>query len=242
MTGRRLTPIMEIPAPGVCRPCWRPSRASGQDAFMGSYRRRTRRASPTRAPSGARPPAGIDWHRPPTAVLDDGHPPFSRWFPDGVLNTCFNALDRHVPAGRGDQAGAGLRQSRSPAPCARCTYARAAATRSPAFAGALQALGVGQGRPRRRLHADGARGRRRHARLRAARRRALGRLRRVRRERARRAHRRRAARRSIVTASCGIEPTRVVQYKPMLDAAMAAADAPSPTTASSCSARRPRRS
>ena len=46
----------------------------------------------------------IDWYAAPTTVLDDGNPPFYRWFPDGVLNTCFNALDRHVAAGRADQA------------------------------------------------------------------------------------------------------------------------------------------
>ena len=47
--------------------------------------------------------AGIDWVRPPAAVLDASAPPLYRWFPDGVLNTCHNALDRHVAAGRGDQ-------------------------------------------------------------------------------------------------------------------------------------------
>jgi propionyl-CoA synthetase len=46
---------------------------------------------------------GIDWDRPPATVLDDSNPPFYRWFPDGRLNTCHNAVDRHVEAGRGDQ-------------------------------------------------------------------------------------------------------------------------------------------
>ena len=45
---------------------------------------------------------GIDWYRAPTAVLDSSSAPFYRWFSDGVLNTCFNALDRHVCDGRGD--------------------------------------------------------------------------------------------------------------------------------------------
>ena len=44
----------------------------------------------------------IDWITPPTKVLDDSNAPFYRWFPDATLNTCFNALDRHV-AERGDQ-------------------------------------------------------------------------------------------------------------------------------------------
>ena len=45
----------------------------------------------------------IDWVTPPTRALDASNPPFSRWFPDGELNTCYNAVDRHVAAGRGDQ-------------------------------------------------------------------------------------------------------------------------------------------
>ena len=46
----------------------------------------------------------IDWYRAPTAVLDVSNPPFCHWFAGGVLNTCFNALDRHVRDGRADQA------------------------------------------------------------------------------------------------------------------------------------------
>ena len=46
----------------------------------------------------------VDWYRAPAAVLDASNPPFYHWFPDGVLNTCFNALDRHVRDGRGGQA------------------------------------------------------------------------------------------------------------------------------------------
>ncbi len=45
----------------------------------------------------------IDWITPPTTVLDDSRPPFYRWFPDGTLNTCYNAVDRHVAGGRADQ-------------------------------------------------------------------------------------------------------------------------------------------
>jgi propionyl-CoA synthetase len=46
---------------------------------------------------------GIDWYREPAVILDDSNPPFYRWFPDGILNTCFNALDRHVSSGRASQ-------------------------------------------------------------------------------------------------------------------------------------------
>ncbi|MBE7162569.1 MAG: propionyl-CoA synthetase, partial [Williamsia herbipolensis] len=42
----------------------------------------------------------IDWITPPTVALDATAAPLYRWFPDGTLNTCFNAVDRHVAAGR----------------------------------------------------------------------------------------------------------------------------------------------
>ena len=45
----------------------------------------------------------IEWTRPPAAILDRTSVPSARWFPDGELNTCFNALDRHVRDGRGAQ-------------------------------------------------------------------------------------------------------------------------------------------
>ena len=45
----------------------------------------------------------IDWFRRWDRVLDDSRAPFYRWFPGGQLNTCFNAVDRHVDAGRGGQ-------------------------------------------------------------------------------------------------------------------------------------------
>jgi len=45
----------------------------------------------------------IDWITKPTKALDDRTAPVYRWFPDAELNTCYNAIDRHVLAGRGDQ-------------------------------------------------------------------------------------------------------------------------------------------
>ena len=47
---------------------------------------------------------GIHWDRRWSRVLDSARAPFFRWFPGGRLNTCFNALDRHVEAGRGARA------------------------------------------------------------------------------------------------------------------------------------------
>ncbi len=45
----------------------------------------------------------IYWYQKPQQLLDDTDPPFYRWFPDGITNACYNALDIHVEAGRGDQ-------------------------------------------------------------------------------------------------------------------------------------------
>ena len=45
----------------------------------------------------------VSWIREPRRILDDTNPPYYRWFPDAELNTCANALDRHVEAGRADQ-------------------------------------------------------------------------------------------------------------------------------------------
>ena len=47
--------------------------------------------------------AAIDWAREPDEILDASRPPFYRWFPDAELNTCENALDRHVGGGRAEQ-------------------------------------------------------------------------------------------------------------------------------------------
>jgi propionyl-CoA synthetase len=46
----------------------------------------------------------ITWVKKWDKVLDDSNKPFYRWFTGGELNTCYNAVDRHVLAGRGDQA------------------------------------------------------------------------------------------------------------------------------------------
>lgn len=45
----------------------------------------------------------VHWETPPQKALDSSANPIYRWFPDGQLNTCYNAVDRHVQAGRGDQ-------------------------------------------------------------------------------------------------------------------------------------------
>ena len=111
--------------------------------------------------------------------------------PTRTLNTCYNALDRHVVAGRGDQAAliydspvTGTRRT--------LTYAELL-EQVAAFAGRPAWARRREGRPGRHLHADDPRGRRRDARLRPDRRRALRGVRRLRGQRARRPHRRRPA-------------------------------------------------
>src|SRR5262245_14290420 len=47
---------------------------------------------------------GIRWHKKWHKVFDDSRKPFDRWFVGGELNTCDNAVDRHVENGRADQA------------------------------------------------------------------------------------------------------------------------------------------
>ena len=46
----------------------------------------------------------LHWDKPYDKLLDDSNPPFYRWFSNGQLNTCYNAVDRHVLNGRADQA------------------------------------------------------------------------------------------------------------------------------------------
>ncbi|MFV0436367.1 MAG: propionyl-CoA synthetase [Desulfopila sp.] len=47
---------------------------------------------------------GITWYKECDKVLDSSNPPFYRWFRGGKMNTCYNAVDRHVENGKGDQA------------------------------------------------------------------------------------------------------------------------------------------
>lgn len=86
---------------------------------------------------------GIDWTTPPTTAVDGSRPPFYRWFPDGELNTSYNCIDRHVEAGRGDQA-AYIYDSAVTGTKETITYSQLLQQVS-AFAGALAAEGVGRG-------------------------------------------------------------------------------------------------
>ena len=46
---------------------------------------------------------GIDWGQKPTFALNESNEPLFEWYTDSYVNTCFNAVDRHVEKGQGDQ-------------------------------------------------------------------------------------------------------------------------------------------
>ncbi|MCK6545084.1 propionyl-CoA synthetase [Myxococcota bacterium] len=85
----------------------------------------------------------IHWTKPFDRVLDDTRAPFYRWFAGGELNTCYNVLDRHVDAGRGDQAALIYD---SPVTQTKRTYTyRELRDQVAVFAGGLARLGVKKG-------------------------------------------------------------------------------------------------
>ncbi len=87
--------------------------------------------------------AALHWDRPWEAVLDGEKAPFYRWFRGGRLNTCYNAVDRHVAAGRGAQPAI-IHDSPVTDSKRVITYAQLQ-TLVAHFAGALVRNGVGHG-------------------------------------------------------------------------------------------------
>ncbi len=160
----------------------------------------------------------IDWDRAPDRVFDPALGVYGRWFPGGRLNTCFNAVDRHVAAGRGDQPAI-IHDSPMTGRIETLTYA-ALQARVARLAGALAARGVGAGdrvviyMP---MVPEAAIAMLATARLGAVHSVVFGGF-----AAAELAARIADARpKAIVSASCGLEPGRVVAYKPLLDAAIA---------------------
>ncbi|MBI5014225.1 MAG: propionyl-CoA synthetase [Deltaproteobacteria bacterium] len=86
----------------------------------------------------------ITWTKRWDKVLDDSNPPFYRWFVGGTLNTCYNALDRHVEGGRADQVALIYDSPVTGGTVQKFTY-RELRDQVATFAGALKALGVGKG-------------------------------------------------------------------------------------------------
>ena len=158
----------------------------------------------------------VSWTREPSRVLDDDNPPFYRWFPDGELNTCANALDRHIET-RGDQPALIYD---SPVTGSKRTYTyRELLSDTARFAGVLRDLGVGKG-DRVVLYMpmipEAVIAMLACARLGAVHSVVFGGF--AGHELATRIDDTRPV--VIVSASCGVEPTRVVEYKPMLDHAL----------------------
>ena len=159
----------------------------------------------------------IEWITPPTTVLDASNPPFYRWFPGATMNTCWNALDRHVRDGRGEQLAL-IYDSPVTGTTRSFTYAALLADVAK-FAGVLAGLGVEKGDrvliylpmvPEAVIAMLAC------ARLGAIHSVVFGGF-----APAELAARIEDAKPSvIVSASCGIEPNRTIAYKPMLDAAL----------------------
>ncbi|HUT48412.1 MAG TPA: propionyl-CoA synthetase [Alphaproteobacteria bacterium] len=163
---------------------------------------------------------GIDWIKKWDTVLDDANPPFYRWFVGGEVNTCHNALDRHVEGGRAAQAALIYD---SPVTDTIKTYSyRELRDEVATFTGVLAGLGVTKGDrvivympmiPQAAIAMLAV------ARLGAVHSVVFGGF----------AANELAVRiddakpKVIVSASCGIEPGRIVEYKPLLDGAIEAA-------------------
>ncbi|HEX3537066.1 MAG TPA: propionyl-CoA synthetase [Stellaceae bacterium] len=162
----------------------------------------------------------IDWEKRWDRVLDDSRPPFYRWFPGGRLNTCWNALDRHVAAGRGERVAL-IYDSPATTTISRFTY-RELRDRTARFAGVLAGLGVKKG-DRVLIYMpmvpEAAVAMLACARLGAVHSVVFGGF--ASHELATRIDDAKPV--AIVTASCGIETDRIIPYKPLLDAAIAEA-------------------
>ena len=159
----------------------------------------------------------LDWDRKWDRVLDDSAAPFYRWFAGGMLNTCHNALDRHVEGGRGDQLAL-IHDSPVTESVATFTY-RELRDEVALFAGALAERGVSRGdrviiyMP---MVPEAAIAMLACARLGAVHSVVFGGF--AANELAVRIDD--CAPRVVVSASCGIEGKRVIAYKPLLDEAI----------------------
>jgi len=162
----------------------------------------------------------IDWYSPWDRVLDDSKQPFYRWFAGATCNTCYNAVDRHVEAGRGEQAAI-IYDSPITGKLRTLTYANLQ-DKVARCAGVLRSLGVEKGDrviiympmvPQALVAMLGC------ARIGAVHSVVFGGF----------APNELATRivdsnaKVILTASCGLEPGRIVSYKPMVDEAISLA-------------------
>ncbi|MDN5569381.1 MAG: AMP-binding protein, partial [Paracoccus sp. (in: a-proteobacteria)] len=158
----------------------------------------------------------IDWTQPPSrAFFDQG--PAGEWFSDGMVNTCWNAIDRHVQAGHGDRLAV-IHDSAMTGKVERLTYAQLQ-DQVARLAGVLAAHGIGKGdrviiyMPMipQALQAMMA-----CARIGAIHSVVFGGF--AAHELAVRIDDARP--KAILAASCGLEPNRIVPYKPLMDRAL----------------------
>ncbi|MCP4091565.1 MAG: propionyl-CoA synthetase [Gammaproteobacteria bacterium] len=161
--------------------------------------------------------SGISWYKSWDKVLDDSNKPFYHWFAGGELNTCYNALDRHVENGRADQKAL-IHDSPVTGTVTTYTYAELRDAVA-SFAGALKELGVEKGDrvivympmiPEAAIAMLGC------ARIGAIHSVVFGGF--AANELATRIDD--AKPKVIVSASCGIEGQKVIEYKPLLDGAI----------------------
>ena len=184
---------------------------------MGAYRSAVDRARTDPQGFWAKQAALLEWFKPFRSVLDLDPSGGANWFSDGELNACHEALDRHVSAGHGDRIALVFDSAMSGI-VRRFTY-REMQGRVAELAGSLRRFGVGRGDrvliympmiPEAVM-----------AMLACAR---LGAIHSVvfggfgPRELALRIDHARP--RVVIAASCGLEPGRIVPYKPFLDEAI----------------------
>ncbi len=159
----------------------------------------------------------IHWHQPPSRALFDRGNDLYEWYADGLTNTCYNAVDRHVADGRGDQVAI-IHDSPITGTIRKITYADLL-TRVATLAGALQAQGITKGdrviiyMP---MVPEAVEAMLACARIGAIHSVVFGGF--AAHELAVRIDD--ATPRAIIAASCGLEPGRVVHYKPLLDSAI----------------------
>ena len=159
----------------------------------------------------------IDWVEKPSKALFDGNAPLYEWFCDGKVNTCWNALDRHVEAGRGDQVAI-IHDSPITDSQRKITYAELLESVS-RLAGALRDRGIEKGdrviiyMP---MVPEALTAMLACARLGAIHSVVFGGF--AANELAVRIDD--ASPKAVIAASCGLEPGRVLAYKPLLDGAI----------------------
>ena len=159
----------------------------------------------------------VKWFSPYKKVLDNSNPPFYRWFPGGKINTCFNAIDRHVEEGNGSRIAIIYD---SPVTSKKISFSYSEVKKIVStFAGALKNFGIQKGdriiiyMP---MIPEAVFAMLACARIGAVHSVVFGGF--AANELAARINDSEA--KLIISASCGFEPGRTVQYKPLLDEAI----------------------